>query len=108
MTFQQPCSPFMDKLDILHSYIMLFIITIVIFVLVWLSFLLKRFAYRTFTKAASRVVQIQHNSLLEFVWTVVPFVILSVIFSSSAALIYDGANKTNILDTISIVGNQWY
>lgn len=109
MTFQFPASPFMYKLEILHAYIMSFLTFTVTFVLFWLFFLLVRFMHCTYTNLVnSRIAQIQHNSLLEFIWTVVPLVILLVIFSSSAALIYDGANKTNIEETISVVGNQWY
>jgi hypothetical protein len=68
MSFQFPSSPFMDKLDILHSFIMGFLVAIVTFVLVWLYFLLLRFTYKIRNlNVLPRIVQIQHNSLLEFV-----------------------------------------
>jgi cytochrome c oxidase subunit 2 len=95
----------MEKLIVLHDFIMAFLVAIVFFVLSLLFFLITRFVDKH-DGPVLRITQIQHNSLLEFVWTVVPFVILLIIFSSSAALIYDGANKTNISTNYRVIGNQ--
>lgn len=107
MTFQSPASPFMEKLVGLHNFIMFFLVLVVFFVFVWLLVMITNFRDNPLVPPR-RIVQIQHNSFLEFIWTVVPFLILILIFSSSASLIYDGANKTTISQTVKVIGSQWY
>jgi heme/copper-type cytochrome/quinol oxidase subunit 2 len=66
MLFQAPATPFMEKLIVLHDFIMAFLVAIVFFVLSLLFFLITRFVDKH-DGPVLRITQIQHNSLLEFV-----------------------------------------
>jgi heme/copper-type cytochrome/quinol oxidase subunit 2 len=66
MAFQAPATPFMEKLIVLHDFIMAFLAAIVFFVLSLLFFLITRFVDKH-DGPVLRITQIQHNSLLEFV-----------------------------------------
>jgi len=51
---------------------------------------------------------IQHNTVLEIVWTLIPCIILLLIAIPSFSLLYAIEDLNIIESTIKIIGNQWY
>jgi heme/copper-type cytochrome/quinol oxidase subunit 2 len=52
--------------------------------------------------------QVQHNTLLEIIWTLIPCFILLLIAIPSFSLLYAIEDLNLIESTIKIIGNQWY
>jgi cytochrome c oxidase subunit 1 len=115
--FQDPATPLMEGIIDLHHDIMFFLIWIVILV----SFFIFEFVIgnlkNLFVKAEIANIQhseailpttIQHNTLLEVVWTLVPCFILLLIAIPSFSLLYAVEDLNIIESTIKIIGNQWY
>jgi hypothetical protein len=131
--FQDPGTSIMEAIVDLHHDIMFFLIWVVSLV----SYLMLRIITQTNInllddivcflhlvllkkdirknpglewKKASEIMppRIQHNTLLETVWTVVPCLILLSIALPSFSLLY-AIEDLNIIEmTIKIVGNQWF
>ncbi len=127
--FQDPATVLMEGIIDLHHDIMAFLIWIVILV----SFLLFEFVIGTLnfkeffsvfgynsdynlTKKSDSSFQgshvlpttIQHNTVLEIVWTLIPCVVLLLIAVPSFSLLYAVEDLNIIESTIKIIGNQWY
>jgi len=51
---------------------------------------------------------ITHNTDLEFVWTLIPCLILMTIALPSFALIYSIDDMSKATFTIKVIGHQWY
>ena len=51
---------------------------------------------------------ITHNTQLEFVWTLIPCLILMMIALPSFALIYSIDDMSRATFTIKVIGHQWY
>ena len=128
--FQDPASSIMEGIIDLHHDVMFFIVWIIVAV-VWVMFeLLKGFNTQTKTifrnemvgksftmtildfvnikKFVSLPKQIQHNTVLEIIWTVLPCVILLLIAIPSFSLLYAIEDFNVIESTIKVIGNQWY
>lgn len=111
-TFQDPCTPVMEAIVEVHSYIMFFLCAIVTFVGVALACVIYQFYLleeldedRTDALRAARVV---HCTWLEAVWTLIPVGILVVIAIPSFALLYSMEEKFDAEVTVKAVGHQWY
>jgi len=116
--FQDPATPLMEGITDFHHDVMFFIIWIVLLV----SWLLIEFFFYTeknklFTflgikKSESETImlpsKIQHNTILEIVWTLIPCFILLLIAIPSFSLLYAVEDLSIIESTIKIIGNQWY
>jgi cytochrome c oxidase subunit 2 len=98
--FQDPASPQMEGLIGLHSDIwasMMFIAGFVTFVLV--TIIKSKF---------TRSFKLNHNNLIEVIWTTVPAMLLCVIATPSFTLLYglDEIVLPNL--TLKAIGRQWY
>lgn len=96
--FHSPCTYLLELVIILHDYVILFMISIIFLVLILILNSFNYFFSLNFYEA--------HE--LEFIWTIIPFIILFFILIPSLNSLY-------ILDrcffcglTISIIGHQWY
>jgi len=111
VTFQDPCTPVMEGIIDLHTYIMFYLVGIVVFVFVAVGLTLQEFYYNTPYRgrpermAAARVV---HSTWLELVWTLTPLLVLVSIAVPSFALLYSMEEKFDVALTLKVVGHQWY
>jgi len=103
MGFQDPASNIMEGLINFHHDIMTYLAFIATFVL-WF---LVRIVYH-FNDSNIRVKTINHNTLLEVVWTVIPALILVTIGLPSFALLYAMDELRSPAMTLKVVGHQWY
>jgi cytochrome c oxidase subunit 2 len=87
-----------------HNYIMIFVITIGLFVL-WMLYQVFVF----FNEGANPFsVKFTHSSLLEIVWTILPAVVLMIIAIPSFGLLYSLDELIDPTVTLKVVGHQWY
>lgn len=104
MWTQESVTPVMDQLSSLHKFLFVLIMSISLFVLALLVYVMIRFNKRS-NPTPSRT---SHNTLVEVVWTVVPVLILAVIAIPSLRLLYaqDVVPESDM--TIKVTGYQWY
>jgi len=102
--FQDPATPSMEGMIDFHNYIMIFVITIGLFVL-WMLYQVFVF-FNEGTNPFS--VKFTHSSLLEIVWTILPAVVLMVIAIPSFGLLYSLDELIDPTVTLKVVGHQWY
>ena len=114
--FQDPATFLMEGIIDLHHDIMFFLIWIVILV----TFLMAEFVFGSITKNELQnkifsldntflmPTNIQHNTFLEIIWTLIPCGILLLIAIPSFSLLYAVEDLNIIESTIKIIGNQWY
>ena len=110
MTFQDPATIAMNNLIDLHHDIMFFLILISFFVSYFLVQILNSFTFETNTNDLLPS-DINHNTLLEIIWTVIPSLILFIIAIPSFSLLYTMESQTiwSRPDlTIKVIGHQWY
>jgi cytochrome c oxidase subunit 2 len=101
---QDPATPIAEGMISFHNYLMLFIISIGLFVF-WMLFQVVR----CFNEEANPVPQkFAHSSLLEIVWTVLPAFVLVLLAVPSFALLYSLDELIDPVATLKIVGHQWY
>ena len=111
ISFQDPCTPVMEGIIDLHTYIMFYLVGIVVFVFVAVGLTIQEFHYNTPPRgrperlAAGRVV---HSTWLELVWTLTPLLVLISIAVPSFALLYSMEEKFDVALTLKVVGHQWY
>jgi cytochrome c oxidase subunit 2 len=102
--FQDPATPAMEGMIDFHNYIMIFVITIGLFVL-WMLYQVFVF----FNEGANPFsVKFTHSSLLEIVWTILPAVVLMIIAIPSFGLLYSLDELIDPTVTLKVVGHQWY
>nr|ABQ11844.1 cytochrome c oxidase subunit 2 [Sympagella nux] len=99
LNFQDPCSPIMEQIIILHDYTMFILLTILIFIL-WL--LIKTTGYMIYWR------NMNENTTLEIIWTILPAIILATIAYPSLKLLYATDEIIEPELTIKSIGNQWY
>jgi len=101
---QDPATPNMEGMINFHNYIMIFLISIGIFVL-WML-------YKVITDFDEEVNPVPekftHSSALEIIWTILPAVILMFIAVPSFGLLYSLDELIDPTLTLKIVGHQWY
>lgn len=103
--FQEPASPVKADMEHFHDVMLLPMITVVsIFVMFLLLFVMIRFN----AKANPVPSKTTHNAKLEFLWTIVPVIILIVISVPSMKLLYKADRTTDAEMTLTAIGNQWY
>ncbi len=102
--FQQSATDIMDGIINLHEFIFYIISAIVILVLGLLLWVMVRYNRKTNPKPSKT----SHNTLLEFVWTVIPIVILFFIGYKSILLLYEEDVIPPADMVISVTGNQWF
>ena len=130
--FQDPASELMEGIINLHHDIMFFLIWIIVIVsFLMFNFILGNSSFLEISKLffnfnSLRVLtlnkklsslggliidlptEIQHNTFLEILWTLIPCFILLLIAVPSFSLIYAIEDFNVIESTIKIIGNQWF
>lgn len=104
--FQDAATKVMDNIIDLHNDIMFFLVGISVFVFYMLIRIV--YAYRIENKRTKRRLTLQHNTLMEIVWTLTPAVILMFIALPSYMLIYLMDEVLEPQMTLNITGHQWY
>jgi len=104
MDLQGAVSPSAEGIASFHTLLLWIIIPIALFVLGLLVYVLVRFN----EKANPEPSTVTHNTMLEFVWTAVPILILVAIAIPSFRLLYLQREIPEAALTIKATGNQWY
>ena len=99
LAFQDSASPISQELVLFHDYIM-FILTIILFVVGWL--IVKALVNKNYYKF------LVDGTTIEFVWTMIPAVVLIFIAFPSLLLLYTMDEIIEPSLTIKAVGHQWY
>nr|AIL24450.1 cytochrome c oxidase subunit 2 [Bathydorus laniger] len=99
LNFQDPSSPIMEQIIILHDYTMFILITVLIFIL-WI--LIKTTTHIIYWR------NMRENTKLEIIWTTLPAIILTIIAYPSLKLLYATDEPIEPELTIKSIGNQWY
>jgi cytochrome c oxidase subunit 2 len=102
--FQPAATPVQDRIDSFHDELLVIISLITVFVLGLLLYVMVRF-HHTRNPVPTRTT---HNPLIEFLWTVVPVLILVLIAIPSFKLMYYMDRVPDAEMTIKVTGNQWF
>jgi cytochrome c oxidase subunit II len=102
--FQQSATEVMDRITSFHDLLLVIISVITAFVLALLIIVMVRFNART-NPVPSRTT---HNTVLEILWTVIPVVILAVIFVPSIRLLFLQLSVPAADITVKATGKQWF
>jgi cytochrome c oxidase subunit 2 len=101
---QASASPLMDRVEGFNQLLNVIIISITLFVLALMVWVIFRYRERANPTASKTT----HNTLIEVVWTLVPALILAVIAVPSFRLLYYSDKAANPTITIKARGHQWY
>jgi len=104
MDLQQAASPSAEGIASFHTLLLWIIIPIALFVLGLMIYVLVRFNEKANPEPSTTT----HHTMLEFVWTVVPILILVAIAIPSFRLLYLQRDIPEVDLTIKATGNQWY
>jgi cytochrome c oxidase subunit II len=102
--FQPSATPVHERLNTMHDELLVVISLITVFVLGLLLYVMVRF-HHSRNAVPTRT---SHNPLIEFLWTVIPVLILVVIAIPSFKLIYYMDRVPNADMTIKVTAHQWY
>jgi len=104
MNFQDPGTPIAEGMIYFHSYLMLFLLVTGVFV-----FWMLVETVRLFTSETSPISEsFTHSSVLEFVWTILPGLVLLTLATPSFALLYSLDESIDPSLTVQVIGHQWY
>jgi len=101
---QDPATPIAAGIYQFHHDL----IFILIFVVVFVSWILFKIIVRFNNKACVSPTSVVHGTTIEIIWTLVPAVLLIIIAVPSFSLLYAVDEVVNPSITLKIVGNQWY
>lgn len=101
---QPAATPITERIDHFHNELLVIIFAIAVFVFALLLYVMVRFNARAHP-VPSRTT---HNPLIEFLWTVIPVLILVSIAIPSFKLMYYMDRVPDSKMTIKITGHQWY
>ncbi len=99
-----PATPIASQIYGLHMYIL--IICVVIFVVVFGAMFYSIFKFRK-SKGAKPDVNFHESTLIEIIWTIIPFVILLAIAIPATKTVLDMKDASNPDMTIKVTGYQW-
>ncbi|HQT74050.1 MAG: cytochrome c oxidase subunit II [Acidiphilium sp. 37-67-22] len=102
--FQPAASPIQKNIDWLMQFVLWLMAGVVGLVGLLLAIVIVRFRASKNPVASTTT----HNTLIEVVWTVVPALLLIVIFVPSLNLIYEQSNYKHSYMTVKVTGHQWY
>ena len=102
---QPPATELAEKLDFLHNYVLLPIITFVVLFVLGLLFIVW-FRFRESKNPVPS--KNTHNTVLEVAWTIIPALILVFIAAFSFPLLYRQLEIPKPGLTIRAIGHQWY
>jgi len=95
--------------DIQGIYKLIFWMSLVVFVGVQFGIVYLAMRYRRRREEGPRPPQIHGNKTLEIVWTIIPAVVLLVIFIPSVRIMYEHADDAKTGDyVIEVYGKQWW
>lgn len=100
--FQDEANALMIGIKDLHDYILFYIIIILTIVSYFVLFVTLNYNLNIIVK------ELNHNSNLEIIWTIVPGIILLFIALPSFKLLYYSDEILNPLITLKVEGNQWF
>jgi cytochrome c oxidase subunit II len=102
--FQPPASPIADGIQNVHTFLLIIVSGIVLFVLGLLIWVMLRYN----EKANPTPSRTSHNTVVEVLWTIVPVMILVIIAIPSFRLLFAQYNVPKVDLTIKATGQQWY
>ncbi len=102
--FQDPASPTMERIIDFHTHLLWLISAISLFVLALLVWVIYRYR-ESRNPTPSRTT---HNTVIEIVWTVVPVIILVLVFIPSYRLMIYADRAEDADMTLKVIGHQWY
>jgi len=102
MNLQDEATYVMWSIRDLHDYVMFYIIIILIFIGYFLIVNILQKGINIKSK------DLNHSSILEFIWTIIPSIILILIAIPTFKLLYSIDEISKPLITLKIQGNQWY
>jgi cytochrome c oxidase subunit 2 len=102
MIFQDEATPIMIGIRDLHDNILFYLIWILLFVAYWI---IVNIVQRS-TKIRSK--DLNHSSIIEFIWTIIPALILIIIAIPSFQLLYSMDDIIKPLITLKVQGSQWF
>jgi cytochrome c oxidase subunit 2 len=98
--------------DIQSIYKLIFWLALIVFIGVQLGVVWTSLRYRRRSDDEPRPPQIHGHKTLEIVWTIVPAVILLVIFIPTVKTLYDHADEAKAGETngyvVDVIGKQWW
>jgi len=101
---QDPATPIAEGMANFHDYLMFFIVVIGVFVCYFLCQIIINFSEENNVNVQKFI----HFSVLEFIWTVIPAIILLFISIPSFALLYSLDELIEPTLTLKVIGHQWY
>ena len=104
LNLQDPATPIAEGILFFHNYLMFFLIAIGIFVTYFIYQIINKFS----VKINEYPQKFTHFSLLEFIWTIIPALILLFISIPSFALLYSLDELIEPSLTLKVIGHQWY
>jgi len=107
LSFQDPASPIFEGIINLHHDIFFLLTFVAVFVIIVIGFIIYYFNIRNYNPKFY-FEAVTHNTQLEFIWTVIPCLILLLIALPSFALIYSIDDLSKATFTIKVIGHQWY
>ena len=103
--FQDAASPVAAKISFLHDYVVLpVIVVITLLVIGLLLYIVVRFSEKNNPTPSKRT----HHRNLEIIWTVIPVIILVVIFVPSFGIMKLAERAPSVDMTLKVTGHQWY
>jgi cytochrome c oxidase subunit 1 len=104
--FQDPATPYMQRLIDLHQNIMFFLV-VVVFVVFWMIVVILK-NYTSYSKYVGFYSIVTFHVNLEIFWTLLPSFLLIIIIIPSFVLLYNTDIFIEPTYTIKVTGNQWY
>ena len=102
--FQPPSSPNAKAIDWMMQFVLWLMFGVVLLVGVLLGIVMVRFRASRHPVPTTTT----HNTIIEVLWTVLPALLLIVIFVPSLNMIYQQSNNKNAYMTIRVIGHQWF
>lgn len=102
ISFQDEATPIMIGIRDLYDNVLFYIIWIMIFVSYWIIVNILQ------KGSPIKPKDINHSSIVEFIWTIIPALILIIIAIPSFKLMYSMDEVIKPLITLKVLGNQWF
>ena len=113
-SFQDAATPFMEGLIDLHNDLWFYLFGVLGFLIIVMLCVFTQAPCtrkRNFKKGIKLVCKpslVQHNTLLETIWTLIPCVILVLAAAPSFTLLYEAEQLGNVVYSFKVIGNQWF
>ncbi|MDD2877439.1 MAG: cytochrome c oxidase subunit II [Acidiphilium sp.] len=102
--FQPAASPIQKSIDWVMQFVLWIMFGVVLLVAGLLAYVMVKFHASKHPIPSTTT----HNTLIEVVWTLVPALLLIIIFVPSLNLIYQQSDYKNPYMTVRVTGHQWY